>query len=67
MKVAKIRPIYKRGNKQEISNYRPIRLVSFTTKFKILTANQYGVKKRKRERERERERSRQYMHANLLT
>jgi hypothetical protein len=59
--VTKIRPVYKRGNKQEASNYRPIlvpaifskilekivynRLVSFTSKFKILTENQYGFKK----------------------
>jgi hypothetical protein len=61
LKVTKIRPVYKRGNKQEASNYRPIsvlsvfskilekmvynRLVSFTSKFKILTENQYGFKK----------------------
>jgi hypothetical protein len=63
MKVTKIRPVYKRGNKQEASNYRPIsvlsvfskvmekivynRLVSFTSKFKILTENQHGFKKNK--------------------
>jgi hypothetical protein len=63
LKVTKIRPVYKRGNKQEASNYRPIsvlsvfskilerivynRLVSFTSKFKILTENQYGFHKNK--------------------
>jgi hypothetical protein len=65
LKIAKIRPVYKKGNRQEISNYRPIsvlsifskffekivydRLVSFitSTKFKILTENQYGFQKNK--------------------
>jgi hypothetical protein len=56
MKIAKIRPVHKKGNRHEISNYRPIsvlsifskifekmvyiRLVSFITKYKILTENQ---------------------------
>jgi hypothetical protein len=63
LKVAKIRPFYKNGNKQETNNYRPISvlsifstilqrivyntLFSFTTKFKILTANQYSFQKSK--------------------
>jgi uncharacterized protein YlzI (FlbEa/FlbD family) len=63
LKVAKIRPVYKRENKQEVGNYRPIwvlsifskilekivynRFVSFTTKFKILTETQYGFQKNK--------------------
>jgi hypothetical protein len=62
LRVTKIRPVYKRGNKQEASIYRPIwvlsvfskilekivynRLVSFTSKFKILTENLYGTKKK---------------------
>jgi hypothetical protein len=61
LKIANIRHVYKKGNKQEISNYRLIsvlsifskifelivydRLVSFITKFKILTENQYGFQK----------------------
>jgi hypothetical protein len=28
LKVTKIRPVYKRGNKQEASNYRPISVLS---------------------------------------
>jgi hypothetical protein len=28
LKVAKIRPVYKRGNKQKVSNYRPISVLS---------------------------------------
>jgi hypothetical protein len=63
MKIAKIRPPYKKGNRQEISNYRPIsalsifsknlekivfnRLVNFVSKYKILTGNQYGFQKNK--------------------
>jgi hypothetical protein len=51
LKVTKTRPVYKRGNKEEASNYRPIsvlsvfskilekiacsRLISFTSKIKI--------------------------------
>ncbi|PNF29254.1 hypothetical protein B7P43_G10478, partial [Cryptotermes secundus] len=63
LKIAKVRPVYKKGNRQEASNYRPIallsvfskilekimysRLVSFTTKYKILTENQHGFQKNK--------------------
>jgi hypothetical protein len=63
MKVAKIRPVYKKGNRQEISNYRPISvlpifskifeeivyniLVIFISKYKILTENQYGFQRYK--------------------
>jgi hypothetical protein len=63
LKIAKIRTVYKNGNRQEVSNYRPIsvlsifskifekivhnRLVSFITKYKILTENQYGFQKKK--------------------
>jgi hypothetical protein len=63
MKIAKIRPVHKKCNRHEISNYRPIsvlsifskifekmiysRLVSFITKYKILTENQYGFQKNK--------------------
>jgi hypothetical protein len=63
MKIAKIRPGYKKGNRQEISNYRPIsvlsifskivekniykRLVNFISKYMILTGNQYGFQKNK--------------------
>jgi hypothetical protein len=63
LKIAEVRPVYKKGNRQEASNYRPIsllsafskileksvynRLVSFTTKYKILTENQYRFQKNK--------------------
>jgi hypothetical protein len=64
LKTEKIRPVFKKGNRQEISNYTPIcfisifsknfrknsvynRLVSFISKFKILTVNQYGFQKNK--------------------
>jgi hypothetical protein len=55
--------VYKKGNRQQISNYRPIlvlfifsnifekivynRLVNFISKYKILTGNQYGFQKNK--------------------
>jgi hypothetical protein len=61
LKVAKIRPVYKRGNNKQVTidlfrfyqflkNPEKIvynRLVSFTSKFKILTENQYGFQKNK--------------------
>jgi hypothetical protein len=63
IKIAKIRSVYKKGNRQEISNYRPVsvlsifseifekmvcnRLVNFISKYKILTGNQYGFQKNK--------------------
>jgi hypothetical protein len=61
LKVTKIRPVYKRGNKQKkvtidlfrfYQYFKKIqekivcnRLVSFTYKFEILMENQYGFKK----------------------
>ena len=60
MKIAKVRPLLKRGDKLEIQNYRPVsvpsvfseilekiihhRLLSFLTKFNILTEEQNGFR-----------------------
>jgi len=60
MKKAKISPLFKKGNKQDIQNYRPIavlsvfskilekimynRLLSFLKKFNILTDEQNGFR-----------------------
>ena len=62
MKVAKVVPIYKKGDKEEFNNYRPIsiliqfnqlferliskRLTNFFNKFEILTTKQFGFLKR---------------------
>ena len=64
LKIAKIRPIYKAGNKHFYSNYRPIsllttiskifekvihkRFISFLTKFDILYSKQFGFRTGKR-------------------
>lgn len=61
LKLAKIVPIHKKGPKDKIENYRPIsllasiskifekamldRLISFLTKFNILTPEQFGFRK----------------------
>ena len=61
MKTAKVVPIYKKGDKEECSNYRPIslllhsnkifeklihcRLYKFLQKNKVLNENQYGFRK----------------------
>ena len=61
LKVAKVIPLYKKGPKDECSNYRPIsllmhinkifeklihtRMYSFLQKNKILNPNQYGFRK----------------------
>ena len=63
LKVAKIRPVFKSGNKSDIGNYRPIsilpvldkifekliyvRLYSFFEKFNIISDNQFGFRDRK--------------------
>ena len=63
MKIAKVRPLYKKGERHEVSNYRPIavlpvfskileklvynRLISFVTKYAILTEVQNGFRKNK--------------------
>lgn len=60
MKIAKVLPLFKAGDKKELSNYRPVsilpqfskileklfvkRLDSFIGKFNILTENQYGFR-----------------------
>jgi hypothetical protein len=63
MKVAKVRPIFKKGQKQNITNYRPIsvlsvfskiletlmynRVVNFLNKFKLISNAQNGFRKNK--------------------
>ena len=63
LKIAKIRPVFKSGNKSDISNYRPIsilpvldkifekliyiRLYSFFEKFNIISDNQFGFRDKK--------------------
>ncbi|PNF17939.1 hypothetical protein B7P43_G18419 [Cryptotermes secundus] len=63
MKIAKVRPLYKKGERHEVCNYRPIavlsvfskileklvynRLISFVTKYAILTEVQNGFRKNK--------------------
>ncbi|PNF20311.1 hypothetical protein B7P43_G13693 [Cryptotermes secundus] len=63
MKIAKVRPLYKKGERHEVCNYRPIavlsvfskileklvynRLISFVTKYAILTELQNGFRKNK--------------------
>ena len=60
MKIAKVVPLYKSGSKNVFNNYRPVsllpqfskileklfnnRLVSFITKYDILSKNQYGFR-----------------------
>lgn len=60
MKIAKVIPIYKNGNKHSFTNYRPISLLSqfskiletlfarrldnFVEKYNLLTDNQYGFR-----------------------
>jgi len=61
LKIAKVIPIYKKGNKNQSSNYRPIsmlnilskilekiifsRMLSFLDKYKILNKHQFGFRK----------------------
>lgn len=61
LKVAIVKPIYKKGDEKELNNYRPItltpviskiferamyaRLINFIEKFGILTENQFGFRK----------------------
>jgi hypothetical protein len=63
MKIAKIRPLYKKGGKMEVGNYRPIsilpafskifeklvydRMISFISKYNIMTEVQNGFRKSK--------------------
>jgi hypothetical protein len=63
IKIAKVRPLYKKGDRHEVCNYRPIsilsvfskileklvynRLISFVTKHTILTDVQNGFRKNK--------------------
>jgi hypothetical protein len=63
MKTAKIRPLYKKRERQKLCNYRPIsilpvfskilerlvynRMISFVTKYNILTEVQNGFRKNK--------------------
>ena len=60
MKIAKVIPIYKSGNRHELSNYRPVslllqfskilekimysRLNDFITKHNTLSDQQYGIR-----------------------
>ena len=62
MKIAKVIPIYKKGNAQEVGNYRPIslltsfskilekiiykRTMSFLTEFDILSRTQFGFRQK---------------------
>ena len=64
LKVAKVVPIYKEGNKEDFSNYRPIsllpvfgkvleriiytRMMKFIDKFKILNDSQFGFRKKRK-------------------
>jgi hypothetical protein len=63
MKIAKVRPIFKKGQKHNIANYRPIsilpvfskiletlmynRVVNFLNKFKLISDAQNGFRKNK--------------------
>ena len=63
MKIAKVVPIFKAGEKNLVSNYRPIsilgnlskvfgkvvreRLMNYLEKFSLLSENQYGFRKKK--------------------
>ena len=62
-KIAKIVPVYKSGDKNDLNNYRPIsilsslskifekivytRLIKFLDKFNILDSSQYGFRKKR--------------------
>ena len=63
MKIAKITPVYKKGNRENFVNYRPIsllpciskvferviyaRLINYIDKFDLLSNNQYGFRKKR--------------------
>ncbi|XP_047106244.1 uncharacterized protein LOC124775455 [Schistocerca piceifrons] len=63
LKVSKVKPIFKKGNRDELGNYRPIslistfakiyemiiknRIVSFITKYSILHSSQHGFREGK--------------------